>query len=370
MSALTAVITYLIVYAAMNLGAFAVVIAVARKTRSGEISTYGGLCSSTPRPAVAMTFFLFSLAGIPPLGGWVAKFACSRRCSPPAAAGRSTLAVIGAVNSVIALFYYADVAGDVDEPGARRRRDAGAHPAGRCVIALGITAAPLLVGVLPNVVLHFGDLTLPGRGALSDARRRPASRIARHGPLPFDAFVEAALYDPDDGFYATRGAAGRRGDFLTCPEVGPLFGAVLARALDAWWDELGTPRPVRRRRGRRRLGTLARACCRRAGVRPGAALRARRAVGRAARRARPRPAAACCRCAGVRGRARGDDDDEAAAPTVPDGPAGGEPGRAAPPCGAAWCSPTSCSTTCRCGCSSERRGRGGVSGGERCRARP
>lgn len=55
--------------------------------------------------------------------------------------------------------------------------------------------------------------------------------------------MEAALYDTDGGFYATGGQAGRRGDFLTSPEVGPLFGTVLARALDGWWDELGRPDP-------------------------------------------------------------------------------------------------------------------------------
>jgi SAM-dependent MidA family methyltransferase len=54
--------------------------------------------------------------------------------------------------------------------------------------------------------------------------------------------MDAALYDPEGGFYATGGQAGRRGGhFLTSPEVGPLFGAVLARALDRWWDELGRP---------------------------------------------------------------------------------------------------------------------------------
>ena len=53
--------------------------------------------------------------------------------------------------------------------------------------------------------------------------------------------VEAALYDPDFGFYETGGAAGRRGDFLTSPEVGPLFGTVLARAIETWWAELGSP---------------------------------------------------------------------------------------------------------------------------------
>ncbi len=61
------------------------------------------------------------------------------------------------------------------------------------------------------------------------------------GAVPFSAFMEAALYDETSGFYATGGRAGRRGDFLTSPEVGPLFGAVVARALDSWWRELGEP---------------------------------------------------------------------------------------------------------------------------------
>ena len=67
------------------------------------------------------------------------------------------------------------------------------------------------------------------------------AEIERRGPIPFDEVVEAALYHPDAGFYATSGRAGRRGDFLTSPEVGPLFGAVVARALDAWWAEAGSP---------------------------------------------------------------------------------------------------------------------------------
>lgn len=58
---------------------------------------------------------------------------------------------------------------------------------------------------------------------------------------PVHAFVERALYGPD-GFYEQAGRAGRRGaSFVTSPEVGPLFGAVLARALDRWWDDAGRP---------------------------------------------------------------------------------------------------------------------------------
>lgn len=67
------------------------------------------------------------------------------------------------------------------------------------------------------------------------------ARIERHGPIPFEEVMAAALYDPAAGFYTTEGRAGRRGDFITSPEVGPLFGEVVARALDAWWTDAGRP---------------------------------------------------------------------------------------------------------------------------------
>ena len=52
--------------------------------------------------------------------------------------------------------------------------------------------------------------------------------------------MEIALY-AEGGFYSSQGSAGRRGDFITSPEVGPLFGAVIAGALDAWWHEMSEP---------------------------------------------------------------------------------------------------------------------------------
>ncbi len=69
------------------------------------------------------------------------------------------------------------------------------------------------------------------------------AHIGEHGSIGFDEFVDHALYAPELGFYASGGGAGRRRDFLTSPEVGPLFGTVLAAALDSWWDHLGRPDP-------------------------------------------------------------------------------------------------------------------------------
>jgi SAM-dependent MidA family methyltransferase len=73
---------------------------------------------------------------------------------------------------------------------------------------------------------------------------RIAAEIRRHGPRPLERVLEIALYDPAGGFYETGGRSGARlGDFLTSPEVGPLFGAVVSRALDGWWRDMGSPDP-------------------------------------------------------------------------------------------------------------------------------
>ncbi len=68
------------------------------------------------------------------------------------------------------------------------------------------------------------------------------SEIVAAGPVAFERFMELALYGVE-GFYTRDGggSAGRRGDFITSPEVGPLFGAVVARYLDAEWKRIGRP---------------------------------------------------------------------------------------------------------------------------------
>ena len=68
-------------------------------------------------------------------------------------------------------------------------------------------------------------------------------RIHREGPIRFSAYVELALYGPC-GFFTRGGGAGRAGsDFITSPEVGPLFGVCVARALDGEWDRQRRPDP-------------------------------------------------------------------------------------------------------------------------------
>jgi NADH-quinone oxidoreductase subunit N len=157
--ALRAVVTYLLIYAAMNLGAFAVVLAVARKTRSAEISSWGGLFEYAPGLTVLMTMFLFSLAGIPPLGGWLAKFVVFRALiQPDLTVGGVTLAVVVGVNSVIALYYYADIAKEMwMKPVPDGDRTPVRVPVSlQAALTLSIVVT-VLFGV-SNVATRFGDL--------------------------------------------------------------------------------------------------------------------------------------------------------------------------------------------------------------------
>ena len=72
--------------------------------------------------------------------------------------------------------------------------------------------------------------------------RELRDRIARSGPMTFRTFMEACLYHPQHGYYTTTSAApSRGGDFLTSPEVHPVFGALVARTLHELWQAVGAP---------------------------------------------------------------------------------------------------------------------------------
>ncbi len=156
-SALAATVSYLVIYAAMNLGAFAVVIAVARKTRSAEIDDYRGLFQYAPGLTVAMTVFLFALAGIPPLGGWWAKFRIMGAVIEANTASGVALGVFVAVNSVIALYYYARIGAKMWADEAPDGDVAPVRVPASLSSALVLTvAATIVFGVLPGLV---GDVT-------------------------------------------------------------------------------------------------------------------------------------------------------------------------------------------------------------------
>lgn len=99
---------YLVVYYLMNIGAFLVVIINQELVGSESIEDYKGLAWRAPIPAVAMGVFLFSLTGLPPTAGFVGKFYLFAAVIK---AGTSYywLAVVGIINSVVSLYYYARI---------------------------------------------------------------------------------------------------------------------------------------------------------------------------------------------------------------------------------------------------------------------
>jgi NADH-quinone oxidoreductase subunit N len=104
---LRAVLFYLIAYYLMNIGAFLIVMVVVNASGREDIEGFRGLAwRGGALPAVAMAVFLFSLAGIPPLGGFIGKFYLFAAVVRAEFYG---LALVGALNSVVSLYYYARV---------------------------------------------------------------------------------------------------------------------------------------------------------------------------------------------------------------------------------------------------------------------
>ena len=102
--ALPSLLFYFAIYAFMNIGAFAVVMAVSQRGEQYEsLADFGGLARRSPWLAAAMAVFMFSLAGFPPTAGFLAKLYVFRAA---VAAGHAELAVIGVLCSLVSVFYY------------------------------------------------------------------------------------------------------------------------------------------------------------------------------------------------------------------------------------------------------------------------
>jgi NADH-quinone oxidoreductase subunit N len=107
---IAAIVFYVFAYCFMNLGAFLVVMAVAEKTNGDEtLTAFRGLGRRAPVLAVAMTIFLFSLTGLPPMAGFIGKFYLFAALLRAGGTWYWAIAVVGVINSVVSLFYYARV---------------------------------------------------------------------------------------------------------------------------------------------------------------------------------------------------------------------------------------------------------------------
>jgi NADH-quinone oxidoreductase subunit N len=103
----SAIVFYLLAYVFMNLGAFGVVVSLARSGRENElIDDFAGLAQVRPGLAAAMTLFLVALAGIPGTAGFVGKFYLF---SAAVQGGFIWLAIIGVLTSVVSVYYYLQI---------------------------------------------------------------------------------------------------------------------------------------------------------------------------------------------------------------------------------------------------------------------
>ena len=156
--AFAAAVLYILIYGVMNLGAFAVVIALAREAPGALVRDFAGLGRRAPLLALAMGMFLISLAGIPPFAGFWGKFFIFQAAI---FADQAWLAVVMVVNSVISLYYYVAIVRQmyfVEVPQARPLR----APALVTGVVMLAALTVLAVGFFPDLFARFPPgATLP-----------------------------------------------------------------------------------------------------------------------------------------------------------------------------------------------------------------
>jgi|TARA_B100001094_G_scaffold107055_1_gene103036 NADH-quinone oxidoreductase subunit N len=154
-------ITYLIIYAFMNLGAFLSVQLFSNHAGSSNFYEWGGLAQKSPITGVLTTIFFFSLAGIPPLGGWFAKFVVFRSMLSTGEPIGLTLGIIGAINAVIALVYYARISKIIwmDELKDVNSENSFQFESPLKVVGVFTVLITFISGVFPGIFSYLGEVS-------------------------------------------------------------------------------------------------------------------------------------------------------------------------------------------------------------------
>ncbi len=148
------VLAYMAIYLVMNLGTFAVILCMRRDGKMIEaISELAGLSRTQPALALALAIFMFSMAGIPPLAGFISKLYVFMAAID---AGLYTLAVIGVVTSVVGAFYYLRIVKLMyfDEPTGAFDQPIGIEMRGVLVVSAVLV---LLFFLFPDPLLASAD---------------------------------------------------------------------------------------------------------------------------------------------------------------------------------------------------------------------
>lgn len=143
---------YLAAYAAMNMGAFGVLVYLANASKfSDSLDEIAGLGRRYPWAAGIMAVFMFSLAGIPPTAGFLAKFYLFAAVVD---AGLAWLAVVGVLFSVVSAYYYLRVIVYMYMREAEQELEPTGARSWDLNLGLGLaTAAVILIGILPSPIL-------------------------------------------------------------------------------------------------------------------------------------------------------------------------------------------------------------------------
>ncbi len=149
------ILFYMLSYAFMNIGAFAVIILIGKKgEKNGNVQDFAGLGFKKPLLAVIFSVFLFSLAGIPPTAGFIGKFYLF---SAAIKSGYVGLAIIGVLNSAASVYYYLRVMVYMYMKDPTEEFDwAGATPS-IAICLLACVGATLVLGIVPGVVLEWAQ---------------------------------------------------------------------------------------------------------------------------------------------------------------------------------------------------------------------
>ncbi len=155
---LSSMMNYMFIYAFMNIGAFTVVILMRRDGFKGEeLEDYAGLAKNHPLTAALMLVFMFSLTGIPPTAGFMAKFYVFMEA---VRSGHVVLVVIAALFSAVSAFFYLRVVMYMymKEP----KEDAPLSTSFFAGIALAVTALMvILLGIFPSYLLALAGISVP-----------------------------------------------------------------------------------------------------------------------------------------------------------------------------------------------------------------
>jgi NADH-quinone oxidoreductase subunit N len=149
-----AALIYLMIYAFMQLGAFAIITMLRREDAVGdELKDLNGLYFRRPFAAVAMLFFMLSLGGVPPTAGFMGKFWLF---SAAIESGYVWLAVIGVLNSAISIYYYVRIVVFMWLKNEPTGSEPVINPAMATVLGVAL-AATLLLGVYPRPLFEFAE---------------------------------------------------------------------------------------------------------------------------------------------------------------------------------------------------------------------